>query len=267
MKHASSSSSTLDLSVGSIKWGERTKGVLTEAEQGQFIENVKFLFNQEKLDADRRRLGLLNLKHIAIESLIPPDSKIVKESAEYVVDLYKPTLMRHVWRTYYFGALISTHDGIEFDRELGFSASMLHDLGLTPTADPQPCECCFAVNGGIHARDFLLGKGFSREHAETVGHAIAVHLNYHVPYEEHGDTAFLVTRGAICDVFGTGASRIAEKAVKEVLARYPRDELYTVFNDTAFVHLRDTRFEASFRAVRNGDIEVITHPLDQPPYA
>lgn len=113
----------------------------------------------------------------------------------------------------------------------------------------------------------MLGKGFSREHAETVGHAMAVHLNYHVPFEEHGDTAFLVTRGAICDVFGTCASQIAEESVKEVFARYPRDELYTVFNDTAFVHLRDTRFEASFRAVRNGEIEVIAHPLAQAPYA
>jgi hypothetical protein len=234
--------------------------------KSQLVENVKFLFGQETLDAERRRLGLLNPKHIAIEDLVPPNTKIVRESAEYVGDIYKPTLIRHVWRTYYFGALISAHDGIEFDRELGFSASMLHDLGLTPTADPQPCECCFAVNGGIHARDFFLGKGFSREHAETVGHAIAVHLNYHVPAEEHGDTAFLVTRGAICDVFGTGASRIAEESVKEVLARYPRNELYTVFNDTAFVHLLDTRFEASFRAVRNGEIEVIAHPLDQAPY-
>ncbi len=69
---------------------------------------------------------------------------------------------------------------------------MLHDLGLTPTADPQPCHCCFAVGGGVHARNFLLGKGFCRRHADVVGHAVAVHLNYHVPHEEHGDTAFLV---------------------------------------------------------------------------
>jgi hypothetical protein len=267
MKTVTSSSSALDLSIGSIAWGEATKGVLNEREKGQLIQNFKFIFDQETLDAERRRTGLLNPKYIPIADLAPPDTKMVRDSLAHVQELYKPTLMRHVWRTYYFGALISQHDGIEFDRELGFAASMLHDLGLTPTSDPQPCECCFAASGGVHARNFLLGKGVCREHADIVGHAVAVHLNYHVPAEEHGDTAFLVTRGAICDVFGTGTSRMAEKSVKEVLAQYSRDELYTVFNDTAFEHLIDTRFEASFRAVKTGEAKIFAHPLDTAPFA
>lgn len=267
MKVVSSTSSALDLSVGSVAWGESTNGVLTEIEQGQLLENFKFIFSQERLDAERRRLGLIEPKFISIDSLVPPDSKMVSESLSYVHDLYKPTLLRHCWRTYYFGALIALHDGIKFDRELGFAASMLHDLGLTPTADPPPCECCFGVGGGVHARDFLLGQGFHREHADIVAHAVAVHLNYHVPSEEHGAEAFLVTRGAICDVFGTGVSRMSEKSVKDVLAKYPRDELYTIFNATAFKHLDGTRFEVSFSAVSNGKVQIFDHPLDMVPYA
>ena len=266
MKSVSTSSSSLDVSVGSIAWGEATKGVLTELEKRQLIENFKFVLDQERLDADRRRLGLLNPKFISVADLVPPDTKMVRESLAYVSEIYRPTLLRHCWRSYYFGALISMHDGIEFDRELGFTASILHDLGLTSSANPPPCECCFAVSGGVNARDFLLSRGFSRERANIVGHAVAVHLNYHVPFEEHGATAFLVTRGAICDVFGAGVSRMSQDSVKEVLAKYSRDELYTVFNDTAFEHLVDTRFEASFKAVSNGEVEVFSHPLDMAPF-
>ncbi len=262
----SSSSSALDVSVGSLSWGDSTKGVLRGIEQVQLIENLDFIFNQERLDAERRRMGLLNPKHISIQDLAPPDTRMVRESLAYVSELYSPTLLRHCWRTYHFGSLIALHDGIEFDRELCFATSMLHDLGLTPTADPQPCECCFAVNGGVQARRFLIDSGFSREHADIVAHAIAVHLNYHVPFEEHGAEAFLVTRGAICDVFGTGVSRISEASIKEVLAKYSRDELYTVFSATAFEHLAGTRFEVSFRAVTSGQVAAIPHPLDRPPF-
>lgn len=266
MKSASSSSSALDISVGSVAWGEATRGVLSEIEKGQLLENFKFIFSQERLDSERRRLGLLNPKFIPLADLAPPDTRMVRESLELVQGIYKPTLLRHCWRTYFFGALIAAHDGVDFDRELGFTACMLHDLGLTPTSDPQPCECCFAASGGVHARDFLLSKGFARNHADTVGHAVAVHLNYHVPSEEHGAVAFLVTRGAICDVFGTGTSRMSDQSIKDVLAEYSRDELYTVFSASAFEHLAGTRFEVSFKAVTDGEIEIFPHPLDRAPY-
>jgi hypothetical protein len=267
MKTVSSTSSALDLHVGSVAWGEATKGILNEAEQGQLLENFKFIFSQERLDAERRRLGLLNPKFISIADLAPPETSMVRQSLARVQEIYSPPLLRHCWRTYFFGSLIALHDGVQVDRELGFTASMLHDLCLTPTSNPQPCDCCFAASGGVHARDFLLSKGFEEKDADIVAHAVAVHLNYHVPAEEHGAEAFLVTRGAICDVFGTGTSRMADQSVKDVLARYPRDELYTIFNATAFTHLEGTRFEVSFRAASEGKVDVIKHPLDMAPFA
>ena len=142
--------------------------------------------SQEQVDADRRRLGLLNPKYILIETLTPPDSKMVKDALAYAEETHVAPLLRHSWRTYCFGALIASHDGIEFDRELGFTAAILHDLGLTASANPRPCDCCFAVGGALQAREFLLSKGHSREHSDAVAHAISVHLNIHVPVEEHG---------------------------------------------------------------------------------
>jgi len=104
--------------LGSVAWGESSKGVLNEHEKIRVVENLKFVMSQEQLDADRRRLGLLNPKYILIETLTPPDSKMVKDALAYAEETHVAPLLRHSWRTYYFGALIASHDGIEFAPQL-----------------------------------------------------------------------------------------------------------------------------------------------------
>jgi hypothetical protein len=52
---------------------------------------------------------------------------------------------------------------------------------------------------------------------------------------------------------------MAQQSVKAILAQYPRDELYTVFNATAFKQLEGTRFEVFFRAATEGKLAVIQH--------
>ena len=135
--------------LGSVAWGESSKGVLDEDEKIRVVENLKFVMSQEQVDADRRRLGLLNPKYIRIETLAPPDSRIANDALAYAEETHVAPLLRHSWRTYYFGALIASHDGIEFDRELSFAAAILHDLGLTVSANPRSCDCCFAVGGAL----------------------------------------------------------------------------------------------------------------------
>ncbi len=255
--------------LGSVAWGESSKGVLNEDEKIRVVENLKFVMSQEQLDADRRRLALLNPKYIPAETLTPPDSKMVKDALAYAEETHVAPLLRHSWRTYYFGALIASHDGIEFDRELGFAAAILHDLGLTASANPRPCDCCFAVGGALQARDFLLGKGHSREHSDAVAHAISVHLNIHVPVEEHGALAFLVTRGAVCDVFGAGVSRMSSDSIRRVLAKYPREDLYAALRPAGCEHLAGTRIDIlrSFEASLNATGQRPEDPLDMDPFA
>jgi len=61
--------------LGSVAWGESSKGVLNEHEKIRVVENLKFIISQEQLDAHRRRLGLLNPKQILIETLTLPIQK------------------------------------------------------------------------------------------------------------------------------------------------------------------------------------------------
>jgi hypothetical protein len=250
--------------LGSVAWGESTKGVLNEEEKIRVVKNLKLVLNQEQVDADRRRLGLLYPKDIPVGTLTPPDSKIVKDALAYAEETHVAPLLRHSWRSYYFGALIAVHDGIEFDRELGFTAAILHDLGLTASANPRPCDCCFAVGGALQAREFLLSKRHSREHSNAIADAISIHLNIHVPVEEHGALAFLVARGAVCDVFGAGVSRISSGSINEVLVMYSREGFYAALRPAGIQHLSGTRVDVleSFQASLNAGRQAPENPLD-----
>ena len=252
------------IAFGSVAWCESSKGILNEDEKIRVVETLKVVMSQEQVDADRHRLGLLNPKYILIETLTPPDSKMVKDALAYAEETHVVPLLRHSWRTYYFGALIASHDGIEFDRELGFAAAILHDLGLTASANPRPCDFCFAVGGASQARVFLLRKGHSREHSNAVAHAISVHLNIHVPVEEHGALAFLVTRGAVCDVFGAGVSRMSSESIRQVLVKYSREDLYAALRPAGCQHLAGTRLDVllSFEASLNAGGQRPQNPLD-----
>jgi len=44
--------------LGSLAWGEASKGVLSEDERSRIVEKFEFVMTQEKVDADRQRLGL-----------------------------------------------------------------------------------------------------------------------------------------------------------------------------------------------------------------
>jgi hypothetical protein len=81
--------------LGSVAWGESSKGVLNEREKIRVVDNLKFVMSQEQLDADRQRLGLLNPKYIHIETLAPPDSKIANDALAYAEETHVAPLLRH----------------------------------------------------------------------------------------------------------------------------------------------------------------------------
>jgi len=107
----------------------------------------------------------------------------------------------HTGTARYFGAMIAVYRKLKYDREVYFSAAILHDIGLTESRLTPLTQCCFAVSGGRQARDFLLGKDHPAAKAQIVGDAISAHLNLHLPVRKYGEVASLVAKGAVCDLF------------------------------------------------------------------
>ena len=203
---------------GTLEWGERSSGVLTQTERFRFLCNMAFLATREVTDVVRAKIRLLKPANFELSDFAPPDTRMVKDAEEYAGATHTKDLLSHGYRTYYFGAMLAGYRKLKYDREAYFAAALLHDIGLTEFRIVPLKQCCFAVSGGRQARDFLLRKDHPPAKAQVVRDAISAHLNLHVPVRKYGEVASLVAKGAVCDLFGFEKRKLPEKIPKRITA-------------------------------------------------
>jgi hypothetical protein len=149
--------------------------------------------------------------------LTPPDSSLARDAETAAQDLLTPALLNHSRRSYAWGAAIADVYGIEFDRELLYLASMLHDTGL-PTPVP---HVDFTVRSAEVAREFADRHGVPVDDRELIANAIAMHNTPGVGIES-GAEAFLLSAGAGIDVFGLRSNELPDAVRDRVVRDYPR---------------------------------------------
>src|SRR5204863_8888654 len=90
-------------------------------------------------------------------SLRPPGSAASREAEQLVAEGTSPMVASHSRRTYAWAAALAAHDGLRFDHEIVYIASLLHDLyAERPDVLPEPH--CFTLPAA--------------ERAETLGTAV-----------------------------------------------------------------------------------------------
>ena len=147
-----------------------------------------------------------------------PDTAAARAAHELVVAVSEPTLVHHVWRTWYFGHHLIAEHVADADLEVGFVAAMLHDLGLTDRFDSDEP---FEQAGAAAAVGLLAGFSWSEDRVALVASAIASHLD--LASAEARPEIALVHLGAAADVVGLRIDQVPEPLVEEVLAAQPRD--------------------------------------------
>ncbi len=156
-----------------------------------------------------------------------PDSSIVRQAEALARSVSSDFLFNHVMRCYWFSELFAQAEGTRVDSELMFLSSVLHDLGLTEHAHG-PHR--FEIEGAGAARTFLIGKGISRERAQSVWDNIALHTWDINLFRD--DTSRLMELGVVHDVVGLADAKLDPADVAEVVRRYPRLSFKRAFNDT-----------------------------------
>ena len=162
-----------------------------------------------------------------------PDTPIALAARDLAREVSSVALYNHCERTYGFGVVVGEREGFEFDRELLYVASILHDLGLTERFDG-PEE--FEVEGATAAHAFLTERGWDHEKAELVREAITFHTR---PANEDHDRkeVRLLTMGAGVDVLGLGIEDVPADVVHAIVEEWPREglkaELVERFGDQA----------------------------------
>jgi hypothetical protein len=142
---------------------------------------------------------------------------LARDAEEAARDLLSPVLVNHSRRAFAWGSAIAALQGITFDRELLFVASMFHDTGLP---SPVP-HVDFTVRSAELAREFTTRHGVPADSGELVANAIALH---HTPgvRPEFGAEAFLLSAGAGVDVFGLRSDQVPDAVRRSVIHELPR---------------------------------------------
>jgi HD domain-containing protein len=205
--------------LGSIRWTERTGGVLTTRD---CLTLARPLLREELgilagLIAMALRVHAGRRAAIEPARLAPPDSPLARDAQEAAGGLLTPVLRNHSHRAYAWAAAIAARRGISFDRELLYVAAMLHDTGLP---SPVP-HVDFTVRSAAVARELADRHGMPAERREVVTDAIAMHHTPGVGLES-GPEAFLMSAGAAVDVFGARSGEIPDAVRRQVVEQFPR---------------------------------------------
>jgi hypothetical protein len=151
----------------------------------------------------------------------PPDSDVAHAALAAAQAASSPALLGHCLRSWLYADALAQVDRIDHDRELLFTACVLHDIGLTP-AHWGRRAACFGVEGAMAAHDLALAHGYPR--AREVAEAITLHLQVDVRLRD-GAEAHLLHIGTTTDLLGVRARDVPGDVRHEIARRHPRDGL------------------------------------------
>lgn len=215
--------------LGNVAWGNRTKGDLSRTEKIRYLSQaVSYQIKDWArilTTSQRRKLAVLNWDHFCV-----PDSAIAKQAEEFCRAASPDFLVNHCWRSFIWASVLSKVDGLAYDSEILFVASMLHDLGHTSEHASCTAQHCFAVSGANAAQRFLLQAGWPLAKSEHVADAISLHMNMPTELRDASNEAKLLQTGAAFDVAGTRSREMKREDIDSVVARYPRHNMSKNFS-------------------------------------
>ena len=149
-----------------------------------------------------------------------PDTEVCVAALELARDHSPPFLFNHVMRTFAFGRDAGALQGAQYDQEMLFLGSMLHDLGLVEAFIG---EDRFELDGAdaAAAADFLSKRGYSDRKIAVIWDAIALCTTLGVSQRKQPEIALLQV-GAGIDVGAIPRSLVTPESMEIILAEFPR---------------------------------------------
>ena len=159
------------------------------------------------------------------EDLRPPTSSICVEAYEVCARAAPTFLLNHSVRVFAWACVLAPRDGLSFDRELLYVASLLHDIGLT---DGFAGSRCFELESAAVAAAFARERGWGFDRCAILAEAIRLHMQPRV-FRADGPDAYLLDAGTTLDCSGTRFEEVAEDDVALVLEMAPREGFKEAF--------------------------------------
>jgi len=204
--------------VGSVAWGQITRGRLTRRQTAVFaarsLPEILLLLRTHA----RLRRGRRGSTEVNPDTMTVPDTPLCRAAEQCARRHYAGgPLERHAYRTIAYAHAIASIDHIDVDPELLWCAALLHDIGL-----PSPVAGhCFAVRGSHTAQALATEAGTSAARSTLLAEAISRHpmpgLNRHTQ-----PLAYLVNVAALLDLTGRRLDNLSADSVTALLDLQPR---------------------------------------------
>jgi hypothetical protein len=160
-----------------------------------------------------------------------PRTDLALSAMRFARDLEDSAIFNHSMRTYLYGRFIGEAQGLrpdlDYDDELLFLGSVLHDVGLSDEGDG---DQRFELDGADLAAGFLDRRGVAADRIEIVWDAIALHLCHDIALRKRPEIA-LVTAGAGFDLGPDGPYSLPDGYADRVHTVLPRLHAAAVLYD------------------------------------
>ena len=153
--------------------------------------------------------------------LVLPTGELADASLAIARSSVSRPIVDHSIRSFLFARLLAHHearlDDADYDEDLLFAATVMHDLGLGERATG---EARFEVEGADLAAAVLRRHGVAERDVDRVWEAIALHASLGIAHRR-GVITSLTHRGVFVDA-GRVTDGVADRLREEVLNAYPR---------------------------------------------
>jgi HD domain len=174
--------------------------------------------------------------------LVLPTGALADASLAIARSSMSRLIVDHSIRSFLFARLLANHEGClddaDYDEDLLFAATVMHDLGLGEHATG---EARFEVEGADLAAAVLRGHGVVERDVDRVWEAIALHASLGIAHRR-GRLTSLTHNGVFIDA-GRITDGVADRLRQEVLEAYPRPAGDRSIADAIVAHA--TRSEAA----------------------
>jgi hypothetical protein len=195
-----------------------------------------------------------------ISSLLPTPSPATTAAHEVLVHYSSPALVNHCERSYLWSASLGELEGVRYDAELLYVASMLHDLGLVRAFDNH--FTAFEEAGGDVGWVFGAGAAWPAERRDRVKEIIVHHMWDEVDPALDAE-GHLLSAGTSLDISGRNVDAWPADLRADVLRRHPRGTLVPEFTAAFEDQARRKPGCAAAASVRSGVAgRMAANPLD-----
>jgi hypothetical protein len=160
----------------------------------------------------------------AIAGISVPQDDVAAKTWRWAQLALPEYLLTHSVRCYCWGAAIAAGEALTFDRQVMWTASLMHDYALTQI--PRN-TMCFEVEGAEIARSFLGRAGLDPDAVDRAAIAIILHMRAGVTLAD-GVESVLLDRATALDVQGDGYE-LVDAIRPEVIKEYPRGPFDRLF--------------------------------------